>query len=304
MDTEIVSNPWSRDELERAHQHYMDTAARCAASGDWRDWADLFTDDALYLEHTFGTFHGPEEIYEWITPLMAEWPNQAMNAFPHAWCVCDEQRGWWICRIENRMKDPGDGSVHQAHNITVLHYAGDMKFSYEEDAYNPASFGPMIAAWTEAARRQRGRAVVPSRSMTDAEVRAFLTASPACTGKLATIRADGRPHLAPVWYDVDDDGLLVFNTGEATVKGRNLRRDPRASLCVDDERPPFSFVVVDGVAEISDDLDEVRRWAARIGGRYMGAERAEEYGTRNGLPGELLVRLRPERTVSASGVAD
>ena len=63
-------------------------------------------------------------------------------------------------------------------------------------------------------------------------------------------------------------------------------------------------MVVDGVAEISDDLDEVRRWAARIGGRYMGAERAEEYGTRNGLPGELLVRLRPERTVSASGVAD
>jgi hypothetical protein len=73
-----------------------------------------------------------------------------MNSFPHAWCVCDEERGWWVCRIENRMKDPGDGSVHQAHNITVLHYAGDMKFSYEEDAYNPAAFGPMIQAWTEA----------------------------------------------------------------------------------------------------------------------------------------------------------
>ena len=104
----------------------------------------------MYLEHTFGTFHGSDEIYEWITPLMAEWPNKDMNAFPHAWCVCDEERGWWICRIENRMKDPGDGSVHQAHNITVLHYAGDMKFSYEEDAYNPAAFGPMIQAWTEA----------------------------------------------------------------------------------------------------------------------------------------------------------
>jgi hypothetical protein len=81
---------------------------------------------------------------------MAEWPNRDMNSFPHAWCVCDEERGWWVCRIENRMKDPGDGSVHQAHNITVLHYAGDMKFSYEEDAYNPAAFGPMIQAWTEA----------------------------------------------------------------------------------------------------------------------------------------------------------
>jgi SnoaL-like domain len=150
MDTEVVTPRWSRDELERAHQHYMETAGRCAASGEWRDWADLFTDDAVYLEHTFGTFHGPDEIYAWIAPLMAEWPNRAMTSFPHTWCVCDEERGWWICRIENRMQDPGDGSVHQAHNITVLHYAGDMKFSYEEDAYNPASFGPMIQAWTEA----------------------------------------------------------------------------------------------------------------------------------------------------------
>ena len=119
---------------------------------------------------------------------------------------------------------------------------------------------------------------MPYRPMADEEVRAFLTALPARTAKLATVRPDGRPHLAPVWYDVDDDGSLVFNTGESTVKGRNLRRDPRVSLCVDDDRPPFSFVVVEGVAEISDDLDEVRRWAGRLGGRYMGADRAEEYG--------------------------
>ena len=150
MDTEVVTQRWSRDELEQAHQHYIETANRCAASGEWRDWAHLFTDDAVYLEHTFGTFHGPQEIYAWIAPLMAQWPNRLMNSFPHSWCVCDEERGWWVCRIENRMQDPGDGSVHQAHNITVLHYAGDMQFSYEEDAYNPAAFGPMIESWTAA----------------------------------------------------------------------------------------------------------------------------------------------------------
>ncbi len=150
MDPEVLKPKWSREELEEAHRHYMETAGRCAASGEWREWADLFTDDAVYLEHTFGTFRGPEEIYDWIAPLMADWPNRAMDSFPHAWCVCDEERGWWICRIENRMQDPGDGSVHQAHNITVLHYAGDMKFSYEEDAYNPAAFGPMIEGWLKA----------------------------------------------------------------------------------------------------------------------------------------------------------
>jgi PPOX class probable F420-dependent enzyme len=142
------------------------------------------------------------------------------------------------------------------------------------------------------------------RPMNGEEVRAFLTTLPPHTGKLATVRADGRPHLAPVWYDVDGDGTLVFNTGASTVKGRNLQRDPRASLCVDDERPPFSFVVVEGVAELSDDLADVRVWAARIGGRYMGPERAEEYAARNGVPGELVVRLRPQHVVSAQDLAD
>ena len=145
---------------------------------------------------------------------------------------------------------------------------------------------------------------MPYRSVSDQRVRAFLTALPPHTGTLATVRADGRPHLAPVWYDVDDDGTVVFNTGVSTVKGRNLARDPRASFCVDDERPPFSFVVVEGRAELTDDLAELGAWATRIGGRYMGAARAEEYGERNGVPGELVVRLRPDRVVSAFDLAD
>lgn len=145
---------------------------------------------------------------------------------------------------------------------------------------------------------------MPYHPMDEAEILAFLKSVPARTAKLATVRADGRPHLAPVWFDVDDDGSLVFNTGESTVKGRNLRREPRVSLCIDDDRPPFSFVVVEGVAELSDDLDEVGRWAARLGARYMGADRGEEYGRRNGVPGELLVRVRPQRIVSAVDLAD
>ncbi len=140
--------------------------------------------------------------------------------------------------------------------------------------------------------------------MDDGEVRAFLSAVPAHTAALATVRADGRPHVAPVWYVLEDDGTIVFNTGETTVKGRNLRRDRRASLCVDDERPPFSFVTVEGVVELSDDPDDVREVATRIGGRYMGEDRSEEYGARNGVAGELVVRLRPERIVSAPDLAD
>lgn len=145
---------------------------------------------------------------------------------------------------------------------------------------------------------------MPYHPMDDAAVRRFLASTPAHTGKLATVRADGRPHVAPVWYVVDDDGAIVFNTGESTVKGRNLRRDPRASFCVDDERPPFSFVIVEGRVELNEDLDDVRRWATTIGGRYMGEDRAEEYGARNGVAGELVARLRPDRIVSAMDLAD
>ncbi len=118
------------------------------------------------------------------------------------------------------------------------------------------------------------------------------------------MRADGRAHVAPVWFVVDDDGALCFNTGERTVKGRNLVRDRRAAMCVDDDRPPFSFVMIEGSVEIIRDMGQVREWAERIGGRYMGAALAATYGARNGAEGELLIRLRPESIHSAADVAN
>ncbi len=145
---------------------------------------------------------------------------------------------------------------------------------------------------------------MPYHAMTPEEIERFIRAVPARPAVLATVRADGRPHLAPVWVDLDDDGSIVFTTGEGTVKGRNLRRSGRAAMCIDDDRPPFSFVVLEGPVTIDDDLDQVRSWAARLGGRYMGEERSAAYGARNGVPGELLVRLRPERITSAADMAD
>jgi PPOX class probable F420-dependent enzyme len=138
--------------------------------------------------------------------------------------------------------------------------------------------------------------------MSREEWRAFLLASPR-TAQAATVRPDGRPHIAPVWFDLDGDDL-VFTTWHTTVKARDLRRDPRISLCVDDERAPFSFVLIEGTAGLSDNLDDVRAWATRIAGRYMGVMRAKAYGARNGVPGELLVRVSPTRVVAQSGIAD
>ncbi|MDH6123588.1 PPOX class probable F420-dependent enzyme [Kitasatospora sp. GP82] len=138
--------------------------------------------------------------------------------------------------------------------------------------------------------------------MTEPEWRDFLSAGTR-TAKLATTKADGSPHVAPIWFLLDG-GDLVFNTGRDTVKGRNLARDGRVMLCVDDDRPPFSFVLVRGTATLGEDLAEVREWAGRIGARYMGEDRREEYAARNGVPGELLVRVRIEHVVAMGDIAD
>ncbi|MER8070652.1 PPOX class F420-dependent oxidoreductase [Streptomyces sp. NPDC094034] len=123
------------------------------------------------------------------------------------------------------------------------------------------------------------------------------------TGKLSTVRADGSPHIAPIWFVLDGDDL-VFNTGRETVKGANLLRDDRLALCVDDERPPFSFVVINGRAEIDEEPDQLRAWATRIGARYMGEDRAREFGERNGVPGEMVVRVKIDKVLAYADIAD
>ena len=137
--------------------------------------------------------------------------------------------------------------------------------------------------------------------MTVERRRAFLQAGTR-TAKLATVSADGRPHVTPVWFVLDGDDL-VFTTWHTSVKARSLRRDPRVCVCVDDDRPPYAFVMLEGTATISEDVTELRTWATHIGGRYMGDERADEFGARNGVPGELLIRVTPTKIVAEEHIA-
>ena len=123
------------------------------------------------------------------------------------------------------------------------------------------------------------------------------------TGKVATTRADGRPHITPVWFTLDGEEV-VFTTDEASLKAKTIRRDPRVAMCVDDQQPPFSYVLVEGTATLSDDVDELRRVATAVGGRYMGAERAGEFGARNAVPGELVLRITATHIVARADIAD
>lgn len=127
------------------------------------------------------------------------------------------------------------------------------------------------------------------------------------TGKLATVRKDGAPHVAPIWFLIDaaaDGDYLVFTTGADTAKGYAVRRDPRLSMVVDIEEPPFSFVQFAAEASVSEDLEEMLDWATRLGARYMGAEQAGAFGKRNAVPGELLIRARITKVVALAEIAD
>jgi PPOX class probable F420-dependent enzyme len=135
----------------------------------------------------------------------------------------------------------------------------------------------------------------------------FVSASPARTAKVAIVRADGSPHVSPVWVVLNGEPgaeHVLFTTHRSSAKARALQREPRVSICWDDERPPFAFVTLLGTVELLDDLDQVRHWATVIGGRYMGVDRADEYGARNGVPGEFLVRVTPTRVIAKVAVAD
>src|SRR4051812_41051830 len=134
------------------------------------------------------------------------------------------------------------------------------------------------------------------RTMTDAEWREFVLAGTR-TGKVGLTRADGAPHVTPIWFLLDGDDL-IFTTGKATLKGRILEQDRRVCLCADEDRPPYSFVVIHGTATLSEDLGELRKWATALGGRYMGQDRAEQFGARNAVPGEYLVRVRITKVVA------
>src|SRR5512132_3674444 len=174
--------------------------------------------------------------------------------------------------------------------------APTMRMKYcSGSAANRAGVGPLMPGILARYRRPM------PRDMDDAEWRAFVSEGTR-TGKLATTRHDGRPHVVPIWFVLDGDDF-VFNTGAHSIKGRSLARNGIAVLCVDDERPPYAFVTVTGTVTITTERDDLRRWATAIGARYMGADRAEEFGERNAIEGELLVRLHADHVLAQADIA-
>lgn len=152
-----VGSPFTAEEIRSAYAAFHREVEGFVATGDWSGYADLFTEDAEYVEHAMGTFRGREEIRTWAVRTMTSYPGRVMTGFPLAWQVVDEETGRLICEVRNPMPDPGDGTMLEEPNITIMTYAGDGLFSREEDVYNPLRFHEMSMRWARIAR-DHGRA--------------------------------------------------------------------------------------------------------------------------------------------------
>jgi hypothetical protein len=143
---------FSRAELAAAFATFEQTVDQAAATKDWNGWVAHYTDNVEYVEHAAGTMHGREEVRAWIHKTMTTFPGSHMAAFPSVWSVIDEPTGRVICELDNPMIDPGDGTVINATNLSILTYAGEGYWRRQEDVYNPLRFASAAMKWCKKAQ--------------------------------------------------------------------------------------------------------------------------------------------------------
>ena len=115
---------------------------------------------------------------------------------------------------------------------------------------------------------------------------------------LATINEDGTPQQTVMWYLVQDDGSIMMNTAHGRKKDRNLHRDGRISVCVEDG---YRYVTASGTAELNEDQAVAQADIRSLAARYHGEDKADEMmRTQFGTQKRLTITLRPD-TVDASG---
>jgi hypothetical protein len=146
------SGPFTAGEITQAYAAFHQRIEQFVATGDWSGYADLFTEDAVYIEHAMGTFHGRDQIRDWVVATMTSYPGRVMTGFPLSWQIVDAGAARLVCELRNPMPDPGDGTILEEPNITIMTYAGDGLFSAEEDVYNPLRFHRMALRWARIAR--------------------------------------------------------------------------------------------------------------------------------------------------------
>ena len=111
---------------------------------------------------------------------------------------------------------------------------------------------------------------------------------------LATIGRDGAPQMAPVWYRYEDGAFLVL-TDAGSQKHKNVERDARVELCIDDKEPPYHTVIVRGRASVEPSRGDAWREALAI--HYLGEEGGKRYVRENAAGNGIVLQVVPERVL-------
>jgi hypothetical protein len=144
---------FTREEIEEQWAHYQKVARRCGPAGDWDEFVDLYTEDATMVVSGAGRIGGREAMRRWYREAFGTQPMRSLVYYPVEWYMIDEERGWVSCQFWNRMADPGDGSIHEFSCFSLLKYAGDGQWSYEEDKLDPGEMQSVLEGWYAAKQR-------------------------------------------------------------------------------------------------------------------------------------------------------
>jgi hypothetical protein len=144
---------FDRAEIEREFQNYKEVVKRCAASDDWNEYCDLYTEDATLRASGSFKIGGREALRRWYKEVFSQEPLRQLKWYPVIWYMIDESQGWVSAEFQCRMDDPGDGSIHQFSCFSLLRYAGNGLWSYDQDKFDPAEMEAVFESWTEAKKR-------------------------------------------------------------------------------------------------------------------------------------------------------
>lgn len=110
---------------------------------------------------------------------------------------------------------------------------------------------------------------------------------------LATLNRDGTPQLTTMWYLLENDGTILMNTRAGRLKERNMRRDPRISLCFEDG---YNYLTIKGRVEMIDDPKISQRDIYRLSARYHGEEKARrQMENQFSKEQRVTLHLKPEK---------
>jgi hypothetical protein len=150
---EVDVKKYSKTEIQAAFENYTAVLSRSVKSGNWEEFASLFTDSVDYCDNGQRQWSTPSEILDGVVAFYNEYPTNHVADLIAGDSIVNVECSRVTFELYVEMQDPGDGSSSSIPITGVLHYAGDKQWCGQEDYYNLETYGAFLADWEERHRR-------------------------------------------------------------------------------------------------------------------------------------------------------